>query len=122
MLTLQQRFVLFLVGCIGTRSLFVYMAATLPLGWLKAMAIPAAAIALGFAIIFLGGFRTTGLETGGKPIWWNALRPIHAILYALFAYFAWSGNRDMAWKLLLADVLIGLASFLTFHAAQGHMN
>lgn len=121
MSTMQRRFLLFLIGCIGIRSLFVYMAATLPLNWLKVMAIPAMLIALGFTIIFIGGFRKTGIETGGDKIWWNSLRPVHAIIYALFAYFAWTGKRDIAWKLLLADVIIGLTSFIYFHAKQGHI-
>lgn len=119
MTPLQRRFLLFLVGCMGARSLLVYLAATAPLPWLNAMAVPAALIALGFMVIFVGGYRRTGVETGGAPIWWNALRPIHAVLYALFAYYAWTGQREVAWKLLLADVILGLASFLSFHASSG---
>lgn len=113
---LQRRFLLFLVGCMGVRGLLVYLAATVPGVWLRRMAVPAAAIALGFIVIFLGGLRRTGLETGGAPIWWDALRPVHAALYAAFAYCAWTGRRGPAWKLLLADVLLGLLSFVTFHA------
>lgn len=118
MTPLQRRFVLFLVGCMGTRGLFVYLAATLPSQWLKAMAVPALIIATGFTVIFVGGYRRTGLETGGDRIWWNMLRPVHALLYALFAYFAWNGRRAIAWKLLLLDVTIGLVSFLFFHSRR----
>lgn len=118
MTPLQRRFVLFLVGCMGVRSLLVYAAATVPDPWLKAMAIPAALIALGFASIYIGGFRRTGVETGGAPIWWNDLRPVHAALYALFAWAAWTGQRAVAWKLLLADLVIGLVAFLHFHAGR----
>ena len=121
MTPLQRRFILFLVGCMGTRGLFVYLAATLPATWLRAMAVPALVISAGFATIFFGGYRRTGAETGGQRIWWDALRPVHALLYALFAYFAWTGQRAIAWKLLLLDVVLGLASFLGFHARQGNI-
>lgn len=43
--------------------------------------------------------RDTGLETFGKPIWWNHLRPVHAVLHLLFAatsfyslYYSYSYN------------------------------
>lgn len=114
---LQRRIVLFLVGCMGVRGLLVYLAATVSDAWLRRMAVLAAAIALGFTVIFLGGLRPTGLETGGKPIWWNGLRPVHALLYAAFAYYAWAGRRGPAWRVLLADVLLGLLSFVAFHAS-----
>ena len=50
----------------------------------------------------------------GGESWWNNLRPVHALLYGLFAYNAIIGNRG-AWIYLLIDVLIGLFSFLIFH-------
>jgi hypothetical protein len=50
----------------------------------------------------------------GDKIWWNMLRPIHGLLYFLFAYNAINGNTG-AWIYLLIDVLFGLASFLIHH-------
>ena len=44
--------------------------------------------AIGFSYIFIFGKRKKGGETFGQKIWWNHLRPIHALLYALFAYLA----------------------------------
>ncbi len=32
---IQKRFLLFLIGCIGTRSLFVYIAKNIDIKWLK---------------------------------------------------------------------------------------
>ena len=115
MTPLQRRVALFLVGCMGVRGLLVYAAATVPPTWLRWMAVPAAGVALGFAVIYAAGLRRTGLETGGAPIWWDALRPVHAAVYALVAYCAWTGRRGAAWKLLLADLALGLASFSVFH-------
>lgn len=116
MTPLQRRIVLFLGGCMVARGLLVYLAATVPAAWLRWLAVPAAAIALGFALIFAFGWRRTGLETGGAPIWWDALRPVHAAVYASVAYAAWTGWREAAWKLLAADWALGLVSFVAFHA------
>jgi hypothetical protein len=42
------------------------------------------------------------------------LRPIHGILYLLFAFYAIKCDKN-AWIFLLIDVIIGLISFLIFH-------
>lgn len=114
-LTLHQRMALFLVGCIGTRALLVLLAAKVPLAALRVMGVMGAVIAAGFAIIYMGKLRRTGAETGGQLIWWDSLRPVHALLYAAFAYFALTGDRRKAWVTLLIDVIIGLAAFVHHH-------
>ena len=68
--------------------------------------------------LFLTGSRKTGVEVFGEKIWWNNLRPLHSILYFLFAYNAIKGNKN-AWIYLLIDVVIGLISFLIFHYGNG---
>ena len=112
--TIQKRFLLFLFGCIGTRSLFVYLAKNASKTYLRYMGYLAILLAIGFFYLFLTGSRKTGPEVFGDKIWWNNLRPIHGLMYALFAYHAINGN-DYAWVYLLIDVIIGLASFLIFH-------
>jgi len=109
-----KRYLLFLIGCIGTRSLFVYIAKNANIKWLKYMGYLALLPAIGFTYIFLTGSRQTGAEVFGDKIWWNNLRPIHALLYFLFAYNAIIGNTN-AWIYLLIDVIFGLTSFLIFH-------
>jgi hypothetical protein len=74
--------------------------------------------AIGFIYIYLTGTRKTGAETFGEKIWWNDLRPVHSILYFLFAYNAISGNKQ-SWIYLLVDVLLGLISFLVHHYVNG---
>ena len=69
--------------------------------------------------IFLTGSRKTGAEVFGDKIWWNNLRPIHAILYTLFAYNAINKNRK-AWIYLFIDVIIGLISFIGYHYMEGN--
>lgn len=115
---LQKRLLLFLFGCIGTRSLFVIIAKNLATNYLRYAGYLALLPALGFIYIFLTGARQTGPETMGTPIWWNNLRPIHAVLYFLFAYNAINGVQS-AWIYLLIDVLFGLVSFTTHHYLKG---
>ena len=112
--TLQKRFVLFLVGCIGTRLLLVYIAKNINVKFLKYMGYLLLLPAFGFIYIYLTGIRQTGAEVFGDKIWWNNLRPIHALFYLLFSYNAINGNKN-AWIYLLIDVLFGLTSFLTYH-------
>lgn len=116
---IQKRFLLFLIGCIGTRSLLVYLAKTTNKTYLMYMGYLALLPAFGFFYLFLTGSRKTGAEVFGDKIWWNYLRPIHGILYYLFAYNAINGNSN-AWKYLLVDVMVGLSSFLAFHYSEGN--
>jgi len=111
---MQKRFLLFLVGCIGTRSLLVYLAKNANSAYLMYMGYLALLPAISFFYIFLTDSRKTGAEVFGDKIWWNNLRPIHGLLYFLFAYNAIVGNQ-FAWIYLLIDVIVGLVSFLGFH-------
>ena len=111
---IQKRFLLFLIGCIGTRTLLVYLAKNVDKTNLKYMGYLSLLPAIGFFYLFLTGSRKTGTEVFGDKIWWNNLRPIHGCMYFLFAYNAIKGNH-FAWVYLLVDVIIGLASFLIFH-------
>jgi hypothetical protein len=115
---IQKRFLLFIIGCIGTRSLFVYVAKNVGQKYLPLLGYLALLPAFGFMYIYLTGSRQTGAEVLGDKIWWNDLRPIHALLYFLFAYNAIIGNNK-AWMYLLVDVIFGLVSFLVFHYNNG---
>ncbi len=115
---IQKRFLLFLIGCIGSRSLFVYIAKTIDTEYLPILGYLALLPAIGFIYIFLTGARKTGAEVFGDKIWWNNLRPIHAILYSLFAYNAINKVKH-SWIYLFIDVLFGLISFLTHHYLIG---
>jgi hypothetical protein len=115
---IQKRILLFLIGCIGVRSLFVVIAKYIDTKYLPYLGYLALLPAIGFMYIYLTGSRESGPETFGNKIWWNNLRPIHATLYCLFAYNAIIGNKK-AWIYLLADVLFGLISFLIYHYIKG---
>ncbi len=118
MLDIQKRFLLFLIGCIGTRSLFVYIAKTIDSQYLPYLGYAALLPAIGFLWIFISGSRQTGAEVFGNKIWWNSLRPIHALLYVGFAYSA-INRKSYSWMFLLVDVLFGLVSFLIHHYRAG---
>jgi len=115
---IQKRFLLFLIGCIGTRFLFVYVAKNAGPKYLPLLGYLALLPAVGFMYIYLTGSRKTGREVFGGKIWWNDLRPIHSLLYFFFAYNAIVGNNT-AWMYLLVDVIFGLSSFLIFHFKNG---
>jgi hypothetical protein len=112
--SIQKRFILFLIGCIGSRSLLVYIAKTANKQYLMYLGYLALLPAIGFFYLYLFGLRKTGGEVFGDKIWWNNLRPIHGLLYSLFAYNAIIGNQN-AYQYLLVDVILGLMAFLIFH-------
>ena len=112
--TTQKRFLLFLIGCIGIRTLLVFLAKNANKTYLQYMGYLTLLPAIGFFYLFFTGSRKTGTEVFGDKIWWNNLRPVHGFLYFLFSYNAINGNPN-AWMYLLVDVIIGLISFLSFH-------
>jgi hypothetical protein len=73
--------------------------------------------AIGFSYLFLSGARK-GTGAFGEKIWWESLRPVHASLYFLFAYFAITGKRE-AWVFLLLDVVIAATGFFYYHSKEG---
>jgi len=111
---LQKRFSLFLLGCIPLRLLFVKISKTVNREWLPTLGALALLPVIGWLWIYFGHPRNTGPEVFGGRIWWNNIRPIHAMLYASFAYLAFRKNKN-AYIPLLLDVILGLTSFLFHH-------
>lgn len=110
---IQKRFVLFLFGCILLRSIFVIIAKT-KIEYLPYFGAVALLPVIGWLYIYFTDSRKTGPEVFGQSIWWNNLRPVHALLYLLFAISAFM-KKDFSWMFLLADVLLGLSAFLYHH-------
>jgi hypothetical protein len=121
MLDIHKRFLLFLIGCMGSRLAITWLAYYISVRNPKprAMVIMGAiaiVISLAFFYIYLTGSRKTGAEVFGDRIWWNALRPVHGILFAVFGILAITGHHiDHAWKILLLDTCIGLVAFSLHH-------
>jgi len=101
--------------CLITRLLIAFAAfkAYFNPPWLKVMGTVAAIIAGGFFAIWLFKLRKTGIETSGKEIWWDHLRPVHALFYALFALMTFSKYAQHAHVVLFADAALGLGGYLT---------
>lgn len=112
--SIQKRFLLFLFGCIPTRLLIMYVAKIVSLQYLPILGYLALLPAIGFIYLYISGARPSGPETFGDKIWWNQLRPIHALFYILFAYNAIHKVKS-AWLYLMYDVVLGLSSFLIYH-------
>lgn len=104
---------LLFVGCMIARLSLAYLARVAPVRGLGIMGLFAILPAIGFTYLFLSGARKKGAFD--QKIWWNPFRPIHAILYGLFAYFAIQGNPS-AWIFLFTDAMVGLGGFLTHHS------
>ena len=113
---MYKRVLIFLLGCILIRIILVLIAKNINSDNLKLLGYLALLPGLGFMLIYLTGIRKTGLEMGGKMIWWNNLRPIHSLLYLMFAYNA-INKKNNSWIYLLIDVIIGISSF-TFNLVR----
>ena len=96
----------FLALCIPSRIAIALAARQYP----KEIVPMAIAFAIGSVYFYMSGTRQTGLETMGRPIWWNDMRPLHALLWTAFVVAALQG-KQWAWKFLALDVTLGLASF-----------
>ena len=116
---LDKRFLLFLIGCIGTRTAFALIAKNISMSWLPSLGYLALLPVIGWLYIIITNSRQTGAEVFGERIWWGNLRIIHAALYTGFAIMAIKKQRD-AWMFLGADVLLGLSAFLLHHWSKGN--
>jgi len=109
--TNNKRLLLFIFGCIGVRSLLAYIAKIININYLPYLGYLAIIPVIGWLYIYFTGSRTTGPEVFGDKIWWNNLRPLHAILYTLFAYNAINKNNN-SYIYLIIDVIVGLTAFI----------
>ena len=112
-----KRFLMFLIGCMGSRFLLTYVTKISSFDNLKYISYVTGLIGLSFIYIYFIGSDSADKQlewAGDKMIWWNHLRIVHGSLYLLFSYLAYNGNKD-AWMILLVDTLIGLFSWLNHH-------
>jgi hypothetical protein len=114
------RLTLFLFGCIGTRlAIGLFIRSRYSVGVIATiMALLLCLMGSGFIIIFLGGLRKTGAETGGDVIWWNNLRPFHGVMYLMAGFYLYKGQTMYSSTIILADTLFGLVAWLLYHGSQ----
>jgi hypothetical protein len=115
---IHKRILLFVVGCIGIRTFFVITAKNINKDYLPYMGYIAVLISISFIYQFIKKERIIGAFN--NEIWWDKLRPIHAINYGVFAYMAINKSSN-AWIPLLFDVIIGLTAHLYYHRSKGHI-
>lgn len=108
----KNRLLIYILGCVGTKSLLTYIISKLPSHLLPIVGYIALIPIFGFSYNFLSGTRTIGAF--GEKVWWNSLRPIHAILYSLFAISAINKNPH-CWIILAIDIIISAIGFFIYH-------
>lgn len=111
---------LFLIGCIGARLTFAYIAKTISNAYLPYLALLAIIPVIGWLWIYFVSPRDTGPEVFGGKIWWNELRPVHIALYSLFILYAFQ-KKSFAYVPLVADAIFGLSAFLIHHYSRGDL-
>ena len=109
----KQILINFVFGCVFIRSLFVIISYKINKKYLPILGTLAILPAIGFFLIY---FKLINRKSGalGQKIWWDNLRPIHALLYLIFSYLAIKKSR-FSYIPLLIDVLIGIISFVNNH-------
>jgi hypothetical protein len=118
-----KRILLFLLGCIGVRLLFVYLSKTYT-DKLYFFGIIASIIALGFFYVYFIGSDKADKQLewlGDKQIWWDQLRIVHGLLFTLFAIFAFQ-KKSYSWVVLLIDTMIGLSAWIIHHSSGFNFN
>jgi hypothetical protein len=100
---------LFYYGCMPLRLGFAYAAYVANESHLRWMGLIALLIGVLFILVWVTKSRNVKGAFGGN-VWWSNLRPIHGILYIIFAISALNGSRD-GYKILLADAGLGFVSF-----------
>ena len=108
---------LFLIGCLGARTAIAYLVKTFGQEHRLLIALLLVLPAIGFTSIYLLGLRQTGGEVFGDKIWWNSLRPFHALMYFGAATAVYL-RRKNAYLLILLDTLVGLLAFCRFHLGK----
>ena len=97
--------------CFAVRLALVLAASQLSPRWRRPAAVVAAAVSASFFYQYqrrLVAFESTA---DGKRVWWDDVRPVHGLLWALYAALAWHRKRG-AWAVLAADLLFGRAVWL----------
>lgn len=113
-----KRLLLFTFGCTLSRLAFAYLAKYSSENTLVSLGYISLIPMLGFLYIYAFDARRTGAEVFGDKIWWNDLRPIHAFLYAMFAYSAIIKSPH-AWGYLMVDAIFGFIAFIVYHYSRG---
>lgn len=103
--------IVFILGCIICRAIIAYGMSYIPTRFLPYMGTITMIPFIGFSYIYLNDLRKVGLETGGKEIWWNDMRPVHGAIYYMFSIMALKSNKH-AYLALVLDVIVAIFVFI----------
>ena len=127
--TIKKRFLLYLFGCIGFRTMITVVAKKFnenlnnnkTKNYFKYFSLITLSMGLGFLYIYIFGSKKADsqLKWANSKVWWNDYRIIHAILYISFSIMALF-QLNNAWILLAMDTLLGLIIFLQYHYLKGN--
>ena len=106
----NKRIILFLCCCIPLRLSLVYLAKKEV--YINVMGVVALLISIGFMYQFIVHPHKTGAFGGDS--WWNGTRPVHALLYLIFAIMTFI-NPKYAYVVLLVDILLGTGFFINHY-------
>jgi hypothetical protein len=98
-MNLIDRRVSYLLGCIGSRGVIIYIVKITTTSDLYYIGIFHLFVASKFI------FKDFLESPDYNPFF---LKPIHAIIYLVFAFCAMRGYNDYAWKILIVDLLFGV--------------
>lgn len=118
MLDRNKSILLFLIGCIVIRLLFILAVKKINTKYLIYLGLFFVSVSISFLILYFSKSRLEAPEGGGKT-WWNKLRLVHGLLYLAAGIFAIQGKRE-AWIPLMIDVILGLIMF-TNHRLIKHL-
>lgn len=106
-----RRLILFLGVCIVIRLTLAYIAWQFP-DWAQRLSLLALGPVIGWLWIHFISGRESGPEVFGGKIWWDYLRPAHAMLWALFSYYAYHDQyKHLSWIPLFIDTMMGLVGW-----------
>ena len=110
-----KRIILFLTGCMGSRIGLPYMVKQNTPQYKQILLCVLVIAASGFSYIYMNDLRKTGGEVFGDKIWWNNLRPFHAIMYFSTAALLYINNK-YAYYPIAFDTIVGLRAFTKYHS------
>lgn len=105
---LLKRGLIFLIFCIGSRILLVYIAYKKQ--YVEILSLITLLIGISFIKLAIGPKTVADKQIewlGDADIWWHGMRLFHGILYISFALSYVSGY-EYSWLFLLIDVFFGM--------------
>jgi len=110
MLNEKYRIIIFLIGCIGIRSILAILPLYLSTEWFQIFGIITMIIGISFLYLYFSNGRMEAPEGGGVT-WWAKYRLIHGLLYINASIYLLQKERS-AWIPLTIDLLFGLSVFI----------